>query len=148
MNAFPSRCPVLALMTFAAGISCLSRACAAGVDLQPHAGHRDVLHDGQAGALYSRYPPLVNASRPPGRWQTYDIIFERARLAAQGNVTRPARLTVIHNGVVVQHAREFDSKVQAGDIALQDHNNPVRYRNLWLRPLNTDGKGNTAATGK
>jgi hypothetical protein len=108
----------------------------------------DTYPDGQAGALYSQHPPLVNASRPPGRWQTYDILFERARLDAQGTVTRPARLTVLHNGVVVHHAREFDTRAQSGDIALQDHNNPVRYRNLWLRPLNTDATGNVAPLKK
>ncbi|MCA1965002.1 MAG: DUF1080 domain-containing protein, partial [Prosthecobacter sp.] len=90
--------------------------------------------DGQAAGLYSHYPPMVNASRRPGEWQTYDIFFERAKPATGGK----ARLTVIHNGVVVHYLREFDSTVQEGDIALQDHNNPVRFRNIWLRPLQVD----------
>jgi azurin len=92
----------------------------------------DTYPDGQAAGLYSHYPPMVNASRKPGEWQSYDILFERARPGAK------ARLTVIHNGVVVHYLREFDSSAQEGDIALQDHNNPVRYRNIWLRPLRVD----------
>ena len=58
--------------------------------------------DGQAAAVYGQYPPLVNASRPPGQWQTYDIVFHAPRFDADGKVTRPARLTVLHNGVLVQ----------------------------------------------
>lgn len=96
----------------------------------------DTYPDGQAAGLYSSYPPLVNASRKPGEWQTYDIIVERQRKDATGKVTKKARLTVIHNGIVVQWGREFDSSVQESDIGLQDHHNPVRYRNLWVRPIN------------
>lgn len=92
----------------------------------------DTYPDGQAAGLYGRYPPMVNASRKPGQWQVYDILFERAKPGGK------ARLTVIHNGVVVHYLREFDSSAQEGDIALQDHNNPVRYRNIWLRPLRVD----------
>jgi hypothetical protein len=96
----------------------------------------DTYPDGQAAGLYNNYPPMVNASRKPGEWQTYDIIVERQRKDAEGRVTKKARLTVIHNGVVVQWGREFDSPAQSGDIGLQDHHNPVRYRNLWIRPIN------------
>ena len=92
----------------------------------------DTYPDGQAAGLYSNYPPMVNASRKPGEWQTYDIFFERAKADSK------AKLTVIHNGIVVQYQREFDSKEQEGDISLQDHLNPVRYRNIWLRPLRVD----------
>ncbi len=92
----------------------------------------DTYPDGQAAALYGHYPPMVNASRPPGEWQSYDIFFERAKPGQK------ARLTVLHNGVVVHYLREFDSGVQQGDIALQDHLDPVRYRNIWLRPLTSD----------
>ena len=92
----------------------------------------DTYPDGQAAGLYGHYPPMVNASRKPGEWQTYDVLFERAKPPAK------ARLTVIHNGVVVHYLREFDSSAQEGDIALQDHTNPVRYRNIWLRPLRVD----------
>ncbi|HEY3900352.1 MAG TPA: family 16 glycoside hydrolase [Chthoniobacter sp.] len=96
----------------------------------------DTYPDGQAAALYHQYPPLVNASRKPGEWQTYDIIVERAKRDAQGKVEKKARLTVIHNGLVVQWGREFNSTDQEGDLALQDHGNPVRYRNIWVRRLN------------
>ena len=110
----------------------------------------DTYPDGQAAGIYGHYPPLVNASRKPGEWQTYDIIVERQRKDASGAVVKKARLTVIHNGVVVQWAREFDSPVQEGDLGLQDHNNPGRYRNIWVRPLNltdSDREG-TPAPGK
>jgi len=103
--------------------------------------------DGQASALYGQYPPLVNAARPPGQWQTYDIIFRAPRFSADGSLTRPARLTVIHNGVVVHDARELTGptahkarpayKVHAAKLplGLQDHDHPVRYRNIWIREL-------------
>ena len=150
----------------------------------------DTYPDGQAAAIYSNYPPLVNASRKPGQWQTYDIILELARpvdskpaeskpttATAAGPVDavkkavsmktdtakaaatkaepvktdsvkpaaatttpvkpklRPARITVLHNGVIVQHAEELSSTATKFKLALQDHNNPVRYRNIWIRPL-------------
>jgi hypothetical protein len=96
----------------------------------------DTYPDGQAGALYGNYPPLVNASRKPGEWQTYDIIVERQRKDASGKEIKKARISVIYNGVVVQWCREFDSSEPEGDLALQDHGDPVRYRNIWVRPLN------------
>ncbi len=96
----------------------------------------DTYPDGQAAGLYNNYPPLVNASRKPGEWQTYDIIAERARKDESGKVIKKARLSVIHNGVVVQWGREFDSLAQEGGLGLQDHHNPVRYRNIWIRPIN------------
>lgn len=95
----------------------------------------DTYPDGQAAAIYHRYPPLVNASRKPGEWQTYDIICDCAKLDAKGKVLEPARLTVMHNGVVVHHAVVMEATTQKFGFALQDHHNPVRYRNIWVRPL-------------
>lgn len=95
----------------------------------------DTYPDGQAGALYSQYPPLVNTCRKPGEWQTYDIILQCAKLKDDGSVETPALITVLHNGVVVQHAVKQDHKLQEWTFALQDHHNPVRYRNIWIRPL-------------
>ena len=103
--------------------------------------------DGQAGAVYGQYPPLVNASRPPGEWQMYDIIFHRPRFDAQGKVTQPARMTVLHNGVLVQdnvvlsgptgHTRRppYEKHDDRLPIGLQDHGQRVRFRNIWIRDL-------------
>lgn len=105
--------------------------------------------DGQAGAIYGQYPPLVNASRAPGQWQAYDIIFHGPRFDASGKLTRPARETVFHNGVLVQDNVELSGPTAHGarppykpqpeklPLALQDHNHPVRYRNIWIRELKT-----------
>jgi len=105
--------------------------------------------DGQAGAIYGQYPPLVNASRPPGQWQTYDIVFHGPRFAKDGKLLRPARETVFHNGVLVQDNVELSGPTAHGKrppyepqpeklpLALQDHNHPVRYRNIWIRELKT-----------
>jgi hypothetical protein len=103
--------------------------------------------DGQASAMYGQYPPLVNASRPPGEWQAYDIIFTAPRFSATGTVDKPAIVTVIHNGIVVHNATAYlgptEHKVikpyvpaaATGPIRLQDHGNPVHFRNIWIRPL-------------
>ena len=103
--------------------------------------------DGQAAAVYGQHPPLVNASRAPGEWQTYDIIFHRPRFDAKKKLLSPARVTVIHNGVLVQdnvtltgptghHARPpYRYHAPAMPILLQDHGNKTRYRNIWLREL-------------
>jgi hypothetical protein len=102
--------------------------------------------DGQAGAIYGQYPPLVNASRKPGEWQTYDIVFEAPRFEG-GKLVRPAYATVIHNGVLLHHRRELLGPMQhrrltqyepheaEGPLMLQQHSNPVRYRNIWVRRL-------------
>lgn len=103
--------------------------------------------DGQAAAVYGQFPPLVNASRPPGVWQTYDIVFHRPRFTAKGKLLQPARLTVLHNGVLVQdnvvlsgptaHQRRPPYALHPDELPLllQDHGNPVRYRNIWVRPI-------------
>lgn len=108
--------------------------------------------DGQASAAYGQHPPLVNASRPPGQWQTYDIVFTRPRFDDHGAVTSPARLTVLHNGVLVQNNVElvgptgwlkrepYTRHEDKLPLSLQDHGNPVRYRNLWVRELGGDAK--------
>ncbi len=103
--------------------------------------------DGYAGAMYGQYPPMVNATRKPGEWQVYDIIFEAPKFKDDGTIDEPAYLTLIHNGVLLHHRRAFygptggrviqkynlDSPV--APLTLQDHGNPVRFRNIWLRPL-------------
>lgn len=103
--------------------------------------------DGQAAAIYGQFPPLVNASRRPGEWQTYDIGFHAPRFDASGAVRSPARLTVWHNGVLVQdgvallgpttHLRRapYDVHPDRLPLMLQDHGDPVRFRNIWIREL-------------
>jgi hypothetical protein len=103
--------------------------------------------DGQAGALYGQFPPLVNATRRPGEWQTYDIIFRAPRFAGDGTLQAPARMTVLHNGVLIHNNEELTGptahkarppyKAHAArlPIGLQDHSHPVRFRNIWIRDL-------------
>jgi hypothetical protein len=103
--------------------------------------------DGQASAIYGQYPPLVNASRPPGEWQTYDIAFRSPRFAADGKLVKPARFTVFHNGILVQDAVEptgptahkarppYKAHADRLPLGLQDHSHPVRFRNIWIREL-------------
>ncbi len=90
-------------------------------------------YDGQAAALYKASVPLVNASRGPGLWQSYDIHVTRAVLE-EGKRPAPATITVYHNNVLVQDKVEFMNKTKAGSLRLQDHSNPVRYRNIWFKP--------------
>jgi len=109
--------------------------------------HNVTYPDGQAGSVYGQFPPLVNASRPPGEWQTYDIVFHRPRFDANGKVTSPARMTILHNGVLVQDNVElsgptahqtrppYEKHPDALPMMLQDHGNPVRFRNIWVRKL-------------
>jgi hypothetical protein len=103
--------------------------------------------DGQAGAVYGQYPPLVNAARPPGQWQSYDIVFIRPIFRPDGSVERPARITVLFNGVLVQndvtligqtaHGRvaTYEAHADKLPLALQDHGHKVRFRNIWIREL-------------
>ncbi len=101
--------------------------------------------NGQAGAFYGHSAPLVNAARKPGQWQSYDIVFHTPKLKADGTV-EPGSFTVLHNGVLVQDhvsvggeattAAQFKGVTPKGPVLLQDHGNPVRFRNIWIRPLN------------
>ncbi len=102
---------------------------------------------GQAASVYKQYAPLVNASRKPGEWQTYDIVFHAPRFDEQGKVIDRARVTVLHNGVLVQNNVEIYGNTfndqpaiyiahdPMQPLRLQDHGNPIRYRNIWIRRL-------------
>jgi hypothetical protein len=103
--------------------------------------------DGQAASVYGQYPPLANACLPPGEWQAFDIFFRRPRFRRDGALDAPARVTVIHNGVLVQdnvalwgptswlQHLPYASHPAKLPLAFQDHGNPVRYRNIWIREL-------------
>ena len=103
--------------------------------------------DGQCGAIYKQHPPLVNACRKPGEWQTYDIIWKCPQFDAEGKLVSPAFITVLQNGVVIQNhfqlegdtpfnrAPEYKPHPDKGPISLQYHGNPVRFRNIWVREL-------------
>ncbi|HEY0679484.1 MAG TPA: DUF1080 domain-containing protein [Chitinophagaceae bacterium] len=104
--------------------------------------------NGQAGSVYKQYIPLVNASRKPGEWQSYDIIFIAPRFNDDGSLKSPAYFTVLHNGVLIQnHVQLKGITFNSGQphyikhaekeaIELQDHGNPVSFRNIWIRELN------------
>ena len=103
--------------------------------------------NGQAGAVYKQHIPLVNASRPPGEWQAYDIIFNAPRFDEDGSVQKPAYVTVFHNGVLIQNHVELKGPaIYVGKpyyiphpeklpLILQDHGDKVRFRNIWIREL-------------
>jgi hypothetical protein len=103
--------------------------------------------DGMTAALYGQHPPLVNACRKPGEWQTYDIVFRRPRFDKTGKLESPARMTIFHNGILVQDAAEltgptahkarppYAAHADRLPVSLQDHSNPVRFRAIWLREL-------------
>ncbi len=106
--------------------------------------------NGSCGALYGQYAPLVNASRPPEQWQTYDIIFHAPKCGSDRKIVAPATLTLLHNGVLVQDhvnvksptaGSESASVCDAGPLMLQDHYHPdvketfMRFRNIWYRPI-------------
>lgn len=103
--------------------------------------------NGQAGSIYKQHIPLVNASRPPGEWQAYDIIFKAPEFNNDGSLVSPARVTAFHNGVLIQDNVELEGPTVYIDepryvshpdempLRLQDHGNPVRFRNIWIRPL-------------
>ena len=107
--------------------------------------------DGQAAAVYGQNPPMVNVSRPPGQWQVYDILWRGPRFDKDGKVTRPAHVTVMHNGVYVQdcfhlvggtghHVQPpYSAHPEKLPLQLQFHGNPTKFRNLWYRPLPDEG---------
>lgn len=103
--------------------------------------------DGQCGAIYKQHPPLVNASRKPGEWQVYDVVFEAPRFDADKKVTKPCVMTVFHNGVVVQNhfelpggtyydrPAEYKPHGEKAPLRLQFHGDAVKFRNIWIREL-------------
>lgn len=103
--------------------------------------------NGQAGSIYKQHIPLVNASRGPGQWQSYDVVFVAPRFADDGKLLKPARMTVFHNGVLVQHDVElagattnrgppsYKAHPPKAPLSLQDHGDPVAFRNIWVREL-------------
>ena len=99
-----------------------------------------------AAAIYKQQPPMVNAMRPPGQWNVYDIIWTAPRFDDSGKLKSPAYITVLHNGIVVQNHFEllgntpFNQPPQYNPpselpVRLQDHGNPVKFRNIWIRPI-------------
>lgn len=106
--------------------------------------------DGQASGIYGYMPPRVNASRPPGEWQSYDIVFEGPRFK-DGKLEKPAFATVFHNGVLTQNrvallgdtshktVGAYKPHGEKGPIKLQDHGNPMRFRNIWIRSIQNPG---------
>ncbi len=118
-----------------------------GFEIQIFDPATKIYADGQAAAVYGQTPPLVTASRPAGQWETYDIIFTAPKFDG-GKLAQPARVTVLYNGVLVQnnqriyggtaHAtlpRPYRPGITRAPLELGAHNNPVRFRNIWVRPL-------------
>ena len=113
--------------------------------------------DGQAAAIYNSYPPMANAMRKPGEWNVYDIMFEVPHFE-NGKLVKPGYFTVMHNGVCVQNhvellgqsyhqkRAEYHPHPPTGPLQLQNHGNPVRYRNIWFRPLHPTAEPGDHAT--
>ncbi len=114
--------------------------------------HR-IYADGVAAAKYGQHPPLVNACRAPGKWQTFDIVYHGPRFDKDGKLLRPATMTVLHNGVLVQdhmtvlgftvHGKKATYRPHPPELPLllQNHSNPVSFRNIWIRPLPEQAEG-------
>lgn len=104
-------------------------------------------NNGQAASVYKQHIPLVNASRPPEQWQEYDIIFMAPKFSEQGTLVNPAQVTVIHNGILVQNNVEllgptcyigtpyYIAHPEKLPLVLQDHSDPMQFRNIWVREL-------------
>lgn len=103
--------------------------------------------NGQAGSIYKQAIPMVNASRPPGEWQSYDVVFIVPKFKQDGSLETPGRITVFHNGVLIHHYTEIKGTTEyigkpkivahgKGSLRLQDHGNPTSFRNIWVRELN------------
>ena len=109
--------------------------------------NNETYFDGQCGSIYKQAPPLKNVCRKPGEWQSYDITFTAPKFDEKGNVTRKARLTVVQNGIVVQDDFEllggtfwykppvYEAHEPKLPLSLQDHGNPVRFRNIWVQEI-------------
>ena len=117
--------------------------------------------EGQAASVYNQRPPMVNASRKPGEWQTYDIIFTAPRFDSDGKLTKPAYFTILHNGALVQNhtevlgatyydkAPKYDKHPDKLPITLMYHGDPVRFRNIWIREFKElEGKVSEKKSGK
>ena len=108
----------------------------------------DVPGMGDCGAIYNQFASLVNACKPPLEWQTYDAIFRAARVGESGEIEENARVTVLQNGIVIQNNVQMlgatggatdEDAAAPGPLRLQDHGNPVKYRNIWIAPLPLKG---------
>ncbi len=106
--------------------------------------------DGMAGAVYGQHPPLVNVCSPPGEWQCFDIVFKAPRFDKDGRLVKPARMTVFHNHVLIHHdvvltgptawkkRPPYKPHQEKLPLSLQDHGDPVRFRNIWIREISVD----------
>ncbi|QDT07321.1 hypothetical protein K227x_57480 [Rubripirellula lacrimiformis] len=116
--------------------------------------------DGQAGAIYKQTPPAVNAMRPPGQWNTYDIFWTAPRFDDDGKLLSPAYITAMHNGVLILNhfevqgdtpftrPPEYNAHPARGPITIQDHGSPVRFRNIWVRDFQPAQTADQAADQK
>lgn len=107
----------------------------------------DTYFDGQAGGIYKQTPPMVNAMRAPGQWNVYDVFWTAPRFREDGSLESPAYITAVHNGVLIlnhfelqgdtpyHRPPEYKAHAPKGPIRLQDHGNPVRFRNIWVRQI-------------